>query len=247
MATTVPATGTPQGRQSNLRVPTWILKTLMAVSGIVWVVFVLVHLFGNLKVFAGAQSFNSYAHWLRHALSPLLPEGFLLWTLRVALVAALAVHVWGAAALWRRGRRARGSFAAHSRFFRGGFQAVAARLMPITGVVVLVFLVVHIMDLTTGTPGVASADFVPATEATSMAYENLIASLQRPAMAGFYVLVMVLLAVHVSHGTVMVATDLGAMGYRLRQGAVIVGGALGMIILIGNGAIPICVQLGVLS
>ena len=45
----------------------WVLKVTMAVTGLLWAAFVLIHLYGNTKVFFGADSFNGYAHWLRHA------------------------------------------------------------------------------------------------------------------------------------------------------------------------------------
>ncbi len=227
--------------------PSWFLKVTMAITGTIWTLFVLIHLFGNLKVFSGPASFNSYAHWLTEALYPFLPAGFLLWAFRLILIVSLVGHVYAAAVLWGRSRRARGARSVRWRSLRGGFQSVAAKLMPLTGVVVLVFLVVHILDLTVGAAPVAPNDFAAASPSGTYAYQNLIHSLGRPAMAAFYLLVMILLSIHVAHGAVLVATDLGAMGARLRAAAVWVGAIAGLAILVGNGAIPICVQLGVLT
>lgn len=229
------------------RPSSWALKVAMAITGTIWALFVLVHLFGNLKVFTGAEHFNSYAHWLRHAFAPLLPEESLLWALRIALVIALVIHVAGAAMLWSRGRRARGPHRATARARRTGFQGFSARLMPVTGVFVLAFIVVHILDLTTGTRPIASAEFVQHTSEGSAAYGNLVASFARPWMAAIYAIAMVLLALHVAHGSTTVATDLGAMGRRLRAFAAILGGLAAIAILLGNAAIPLAVQLGVLS
>ncbi len=70
------------------------LKILMAVSGLLFIGFVLGHMYGNLKAFSGEESFNEYAHHLRELGTPMLPpyEGFL-WIMRVGLLAALVVHV----------------------------------------------------------------------------------------------------------------------------------------------------------
>ena len=64
------------------------LKLAMAVSGIVFIGYVLAHMYGNLKAFAGHDAYNSYAHHLRKLGEPMLPyEGFL-WIMRVVLIVA---------------------------------------------------------------------------------------------------------------------------------------------------------------
>ncbi len=83
------------------------LKLLMAVSGLVFIAYVLLHMYGNLKAFAGHDAYNEYAHHLRTIGEPMLPESGLLWVLRVVLVLALVAHVYAAVALWRRAGKAR--------------------------------------------------------------------------------------------------------------------------------------------
>lgn len=223
--------------------PSWALKSAMAISGVIWAAFVAIHLFGNLKVFQGADAFNHYALWLREAFYPLLPKESVLWALRVVLALSLVVHVASAGIIWARARKARGPHRAKIR----GAQAWGAWLMPITGITILAFIVVHILDLTLGTPPTASASFAHPDGGVIHAYENLVASFQRPAMAWFYAAVMVLLAVHIAKGFVTMASDLGVMGRRLRATLVVVGGLLAVAILLGNAAIPLLVQAGVIS
>ena len=74
------------------------LKLIMAGTGIVFALFVFVHMIGNLKVYTGAQHFDAYAHWLRTLLEPLLPYEGALWIFRVVLLSCLIAHV-GAAVL----------------------------------------------------------------------------------------------------------------------------------------------------
>lgn len=238
----------PPARASRLRVhhraPSWALKTAMAASGALWAAFVAIHLFGNLKVFQGAEAFNGYAAWLRAAFYPLLPKEFLLWALRIALLASLLVHIGCAGAVWWRGRRARGPHRARIT----GVRAWGSWLMPLTGIVILAFIAIHLFDLTLGLAPAATASFHhPAADGTAFAYENLVASLRRPIMAWFYVAVMVLLAAHIAKGATTMAVDLGVMGRRWRVAITLVGALLAIAILLGNAAIPLLIQFGAVS
>ena len=88
------------------------LKMAMAISGAVFIGFVLAHMYGNLKAFAGHDAFNEYAEHLREIGEPMLPHEGLLWILRVGLIASLFVHVYCAVVLWRRAAKARAFTAA---------------------------------------------------------------------------------------------------------------------------------------
>lgn len=231
----------PPGRRPLLS--NFALKIIMAVTGLVFAGFVLVHMIGNLKVYQGAEHFNAYAVWLRTLLEPLFPYEGVLWALRIVLLACLVGHVGGAAMLVARARRARGPF----RRKRLPMRSFLARTMPVTGVVLLLFVIFHLLDLTTGTRPAASASFEHGTVDTSHAYENLIASFQRPEVALFYILAMVLLGMHLAHGLWTAAHDLGATGKRLRAIAVAVAGILAIAIMLGNISIPVAVLLGVVQ
>lgn len=215
----------------------------MAVTGAVLAAFVGIHLFGNLKVFQSAESFNGYAAWLREAFHPLLPKGMVLWAMRIVLLAAGVVHVGAAAIIWIRARRARGGY----RVRLQGPRSWGAWLMPVTGVVVLAFVVFHLLDLTLGIVPAAPAGFIPPGDGDAHAYQNLVASFQRPAAAWFHVAVMLLLSLHIAKGFGTMVADLGVMGRRLRAVLVAIGGLLALAVLLGNGAIPIAVQWGWLA
>ncbi|MDN5798080.1 MAG: succinate dehydrogenase cytochrome b subunit [Intrasporangium sp.] len=224
-------------------VPSWALKVTMAVSGLTWLAFVLVHLVGNLKVYAGASAFNAYAAWLREVLVPLAPHGGVLWALRVVLAVLLVAHVWAAAILTARARSARGPHRARLHSWR----SFVASTMPVTGLVILGFIVLHLLDLTLGVQPVAPSAFRAEGSGAFFAHENLVASLSRPWSAAVYILTMLLLAGHVLHGTTVAVQDLGGMGRTLRAGATWVGAILAVAILLGNAGIPIAVLLGVVT
>jgi len=118
------------------------LKMLMAVTGLVFVVFVLLHMYGNLKAFAGHDAYNDYAEHLRTLGEPMLPYAGFLWLLRVVLVVALVVHVWAAVRLTLRARRAR---PVRYKVKKNTTSTLASRTMRWGGLALLLFLVWHLI------------------------------------------------------------------------------------------------------
>ena len=230
----------PHGRWQLRRQPSSVtLKLVMALTGIVFALFVTVHMVGNLKVYTGAEHFDAYAHWLRTLLEPLLPYEGALWIFRVVLSVCLIGHVGAAVVLTARAHRARG------RFRRKGmrrFSSFTARTMLVSGLVLLLFIVFHILDLTVGARPAGSAEFVP-----GHAYANLVASFSRPAVAIFYLLAMAVLGAHLGHGLWTAVQDLGVTGRRIRQVCAAFGGMLAMAVMVGNMTIPLAVWTGLVK
>lgn len=232
----LPSTAPP--RPSNVS-----LKLTMAVTGTVFALFVLVHMVGNLKIYTGAAHFDDYAHWLRTLAEPLLPYEGALWIFRIVLLACLAGHVGASIMLIGRAHRARG----RRRRTGMGIERLPATLMPYTGFVLLVFIVVHILDLTTGTRPIAADGFRAGDHSHSHAYGNVVDSLQRWPMAVFYLVVMVLLAIHLVHGLWTLATDFGVTGARTRRVWALVALVFAAVVMAGNISIPIAVLAGVVG
>ncbi|RRD46322.1 succinate dehydrogenase cytochrome b subunit [Tessaracoccus sp. OH4464_COT-324] len=220
----------------------FLLKQVMVLTGFVFVCFVVVHLFGNLKVYQGPEAFNSYAGWLREVGYPLLPKQGVLWALRIVLLVSLVLHVYAATTIWLRGRKARGPY---RRRGTKSFTASTARAMLPGGAVLFTFIVVHILDLTVG--ALVHPERFRHPDGAIHAYENLVASFQRPLMALFYIAVMFVLALHVEHGWRTLLQDVGATGRRLRKFWTILGGLIALAILLGNAAIPALVLIGVIA
>ena len=238
-----PPPRTSGGPRREPRIPSWALKVAAAVTGIIWAIFLAIHFYGNLKVFQGPEAFNNYAHWLKNAFYPLMPHEGVLWLMRAVLVPSLIIHVIAVFLIWQRARRSRGRFRAHI----SGFGARAAWLMPATGILTLVFIIYHVLDLTIGAQPAASSAFSAPTADASFAYQNLVNSFERPATAIFYMLIMVLLGLHIAKGFSNVAADLGAMGKRLRATLAAIGGLIAVAVLFGNAAIPVAVLAGWVS
>jgi succinate dehydrogenase / fumarate reductase, cytochrome b subunit len=71
-------------------------KVIMAVTGLVWIGYVVMHMYGNIKAFYGADYFNTYAEGLRELGSPVFGHGHLLWIARLVLIPTIILHVWAA-------------------------------------------------------------------------------------------------------------------------------------------------------
>jgi succinate dehydrogenase / fumarate reductase cytochrome b subunit len=118
---------------------------LMAVSGLIFIGFLLAHMYGNLKVFAGHDAFNTYAEHLRTIGEPMLPHAGLLWILRVGLIAALVVHVFSAIALTRRAHRAR---TVKYVVKKNTGSSLSSRTMRWGGLAIFLFLIWHLLNFT---------------------------------------------------------------------------------------------------
>jgi succinate dehydrogenase / fumarate reductase, cytochrome b subunit len=218
-------------------------KQVMAWTGLIFGLYVLVHMVGNMKAYLGPAEFDSYAVWLRHMLEPVAPPAGVLWLVRAVLLTCLVAHLTCATILFFRARARRGPFRRKGLPLR----SFAARSMPVTGVVLLLFIIFHILDLTTGTRPIAAAQYTPMTAARSVAYDNLVHSFDRPWVSAFYILAMLLLGLHLSHGLWLAVNDLGATGRRVRQISVAGAGIVALAVMVGNISLPIAVLTGVVS
>lgn len=231
----------PVRRRVPPRLSFSLLKTTMAVTGTVMAAFVVVHMVGNLKALLGPESFNGYAAWLRELGYPLLPHEGLLWILRVVLAGCLAAHVAAGLTLWRRARRSGGAVSGGRRM---RVRTTGARSMVLTGGLLLVFVAVHVLDLTIGRLVAPQGFLAPAGTGQVHAYENLVASLSRPVMAAFYSLVMLTLGLHLAQGLWSVVHDLGGTGARLRRTVLVIALAVAASVALVNGMLPLLVLTG---
>lgn len=216
-------------------------KVAMAVTGIALFGFVVGHMAGNLKAFAGAEAFNHYAEFLREVGAPLAPPGALLWIARVTLLAAVVLHIHAAASLVLVARRARP--ADYTRRERVQLD-YAARTMRWGGVIIFLYVVYHLLHLTFGT---VHPDFQPPDAAGHHAYRNLVVGLSNPAVAGVYVLASLVVGFHLYHGLWSMFQSLGLNHPRYNRWRRAFAVAFALAVAAGFVAVPVAVQLGVIS
>ncbi|MFD7087799.1 succinate dehydrogenase [Streptomyces sp. NPDC059892] len=211
-------------------------KTVMAVSGLIMLGYLVAHMLGNLKIFFGPPEFNGYAHWLRTIGEPILHYEWALWIVRVVLVVAVVLHAVCAYQLSRRDLAARPDKYAHKRA-RAGY---ATRTMRWGGIILALFIVWHILDLTTGT--VHSGGFQ-----AGHPYQNVVDTFSTWYGNVIYLVAMLALGLHIQHGFWSAAQTLGA-GNATRE-RVLKGTAnlLAVALTAGFVAVPVAVMTGVVS
>lgn len=209
-------------------------KIVMAVTGVVLLLYVLGHMAGDLKFFQGRDHFNAYAEGLRTFGAPFFGHGQLLWLVRLVLLASVGLHIWAAWAVTR------ASWAARPESYRR-LQLVettyAARTMRWGGVIILLFVVFHLLDLTFGAvnPGFVAGD----------AYDNVLATFGRVPVAAAYIVVMGVLGLHMYHGIYSGCQTLGLNHPRynhLRRGFALV---FALVVAVGFVSVPLAVLAGV--
>ena len=187
------------------------LKALMAVTGLIMLGYLLAHMYGNLKVFAGEAAFNEYAHHLRVLGEPLLPYSGALWVIRAVLVGSVLGHMYAAFSLWSRARKARGGITRYqSKRARTGVQRTYASFtLRWGGVVIALFVLYHLMHLTWNivAPG------GPAPEP----YDRVVNGFRIWWVVIVYTIAMVAVGLHLRHGTWSALTTLGRERLRARS------------------------------
>ncbi|WP_344562657.1 succinate dehydrogenase cytochrome b subunit [Streptomyces axinellae] len=231
-----PRTRPPAGRGGVLRTlwgSTIGKKAVMAVSGLMMLIYLLVHMFGNLKVFFGPAEMNGYAHWLRTFGSPVLHYEWFLWVARVVLLAAVVLHGVSAYQLSRR------DIAARPVKYRRRRTDYATRTMRWGGIILALFIVWHVLDLTTGTVNPRGQAGHP--------YENIVAGFQNWYANAIYIVAMLAVGLHIRHGFWSAAQTLGVTrpgAARLLKATATV---LAVVITAGFLSVPIGVMTGVVK
>ncbi|MEU7817332.1 succinate dehydrogenase cytochrome b subunit [Pseudonocardia sp. NPDC049154] len=222
-------------RPKKPRIPAVLLKLVMALTGAVLVLYLVVHMIGNLQIFWGQTAINDYAVWLRTLLEPVLGwEGFV-WVVRIALTVSVIGHIWAATLLALRAKRARPVKYAAGNKVKGNY---TTRTMRWGGVIVLLFVIYHILDLTTGTLN-------PNGEHLAV-YENVTADFapERWYVTLFYVISLVAIWLHLRHGLWSAIQTLGWNSNRREKTLKAIATVFTTVLIVGFLIVPISVTFG---
>lgn len=212
-------------------------KYAMAISGIMLLGFVLVHMIGNLKMYLGQEDFDHYAEFLRELLVPIVPRTVALWILRFGIIAAIIVHIHAAYSLTVMNRNARSVKYQSPRDYQ--IANFASRTMRMTGIVVFLFLFYHLADFTWGwfNPGFVRGE----------AYRNVDASLSRWPVAVLYIVANIALGIHLFHGVWSLFQSMGWNNPRFKEWRRHLAVAFAALIVVGNVSFPIAVLAGIVG
>jgi len=213
-------------------------KWVMGITGIMLMGFVLVHMIGNLHMYEGPSHFNAYGEALRDLGGELAPRTVVLWLLRLGLIAAFVLHIHAAVSLTRINHAARPQKYQSDRTYLAANWA--SRSMRWTGVIILLFLIFHLADLTWG--WWLGDDYIRGD-----VYNNVVRSLSSVPIAVIYVIANIALAVHLYHGAWSLFQSLGLNNPRFNGARRTFATGFALVILVGNLSFPIMTVAGVVS
>ena len=195
--------------------------------------FVVVHMLGNLQFFAGPHVINEYGTKLKH-----LPFGGL-WVLRIGILAAVLLHIFTTLMLVKENRAAKG----RGYVKKASVQAkVATRLMALSGIILLSYIVFHLLHFTTHTINSDYAKWMDGEDHD--VYRMIVAGFSNVGVSIFYIVAMVLLAMHLSHGAASLFQTLGLRTKRLACCLGLCAQIFAWVLCAGYVSIPVAVMAG---
>ncbi len=209
-------------------------KILTGATGLGLTIFVLTHMLGNLSYLSGEpNAYNNYA-------DTLLNLGPLLYLIELGLLAFFVIHIVTGITIYRRKRQARDvGYAAYQSVGKPSMQTFSSRTMILTGLIMLVFLVIHLISFKFG-PGVV-AGYVVEVEGTKIRdlKRLMTENFQNPLYAFGYPFVVILLGFHLRHGVWSAFQSLGAMNPKLTPIIYTIGVLLAVLVSIGFIVVPL--------
>ena len=218
-------------------------KYVMAVTGLGLIGFVVFHMIGNLKMYLGSSDLNHYAHFLEELLYPILPKKATLWILRAGLIAMLLLHLPAAYTLTVMNRRARPVKYQSERDYQ--VASFASRSMRLTGIVVILFVVWHLLDLTFGVVNSKTGEI--GAENIKDVYAAVVHSFERVPVSIFYILANLALGTHLFHGVWSLFQSLGWNNPRFNRWRRAIATGVAGLVVVGNVSFPVAVMAGIVS
>jgi succinate dehydrogenase / fumarate reductase cytochrome b subunit len=193
-------------------------KLLMAATGLSFCAFLAGHLAGNLTIYAGKDSFNSYAEHL-HSLGPLITVA------ELGLLLFALVHILTGLILFYQNTTARGVRYAVNK--KGGGRTIGSATMPYTGILLLVFVIMHLINF----------HFVDKSNTTI--FQIVSEKFANPLWVIIYIIAMILAAVHISHGFWSAFQSIGANHPKYMPTIMVFSILFSLVIAIGFGLLPV--------
>ena len=207
---------------------------IVAVTGVILILFVIGHLLGNLQIFLGPEWINAYSQHLRDL-------GPLLWLVRIILLATVVAHIYFTILLAIENRRARPKAYKDRDYVKATW---ASRHMVVSGLVVLAFIIFHLLHFT-------ARKFNPQFPLLKLdplnrydVFSMMVYGFQNYYVSGFYIIGLFLLTLHLSHGSSSFFQSLGLNNKKLAPRLATGGRILAWLLFIGYASIPIAILLG---
>lgn len=211
-------------------------KWIVALTGLVLLLFVIGHMLGNLQIFLGQETINVYAERLQSL-------GDLLWVIRVFLLLAVVTHIVTTIRLAIQNAAARPKRYAVKKNIAA---TTAAKTMLLSGLVLIAFIIFHLLHYTAQTIHPEWKTWHDAAGRHDV-YNMMIAGFGNPLVSGFYILAVFLLCLHMSHGIQSFLQTLGGRTRGFAPAMTKAGVVIAWLTFLGYASIPTAVLLGLLS
>nr|WP_084707643.1 MULTISPECIES: succinate dehydrogenase cytochrome b subunit [Aestuariimicrobium] len=181
------------------------MKAVMAITGLLLVGFLLAHMFGNFKMLLpdDGKEFNAYSHWLRDFGYPAIPHTVFLWIFRIVLLLSVFLHMYSAFKL--RVRAAANTGGSRYVVKRNMEKSYAARTMIWGGIIIVLFVIMHILQYTAQVLKFGYASGVSTLEP----YDRVLAGFSQWWVVLIYAIAMGAVCMHLWHGVWSALATLG--------------------------------------
>lgn len=211
-------------------------KILMALTGIVLFAFVVVHMAGNLQIFAGPDVLNEYAEFLKK-------KAAVLWGFRLGMLAVVTIHIVVSVQLALSNAAARPEEYFKAKAYGASY---ASRTMIWSGLIILAFIIYHLLHFTVGAIDPSYMDLRDEAGRFDV-YQMMIQGFSNPLVSFFYILSIGLLCFHLSHGVSALFMSLGIRNATWRRCIEITAIVVAFLIFLGYSSIPIAVMTGIVK
>lgn len=217
----------------------------MAITGLILIGFLLMHMFGNFKMLLpdNGKEFNEYSHWLREFGYPALPPKVFLWIFRIVLLASVVGHMWSAFKLKGRNDASRGS-AKRYQNKKNMESSYAARTMIWGGIIIVLFVIMHILQYTAEVLRFGYDSGVK----TLAPYDRVLAGFGEWWVVLIYAIAMIAVSIHISHGFYSAFATLGAnVSKGARSTLRMLGHLVAALLFVGFMIPPVLILTGVIG
>jgi succinate dehydrogenase / fumarate reductase, cytochrome b subunit len=223
------------------------MKAIVAITGLALIGFVIGHMVGHLKMFAGQTDYNKYAHFLKST-------GPLLWIARGGLLLIFVLHVLFTIRLVKRSKAARPVPYHYSQTIQA---SAASRFMFYAGLAMLAFVIFHLVHFTMGrvlgiqalnreTGVIEQVNYLDVVDADGLhdVYSLMVDAFRNPVLSGLYLAALFFLYLHLSHGISSMFQTLGLNTPRTQGFYKVAGQALAVLICLGYASVVVAIWVG---
>lgn len=208
-------------------------KLITGITGLGLVLFITVHLLGNLTLFAGSKTFNEYSHFLTS-------HGEFIYPAEIILLLFFLFHIIMGISVYLKKKKARPE--GYQKYQSAGGpskQTISSKTMIITGLILFIFLIIHLIQFKYGPEYMTTIN----GQQVRNLHANVVQVFANPWWVLFYVIVMVLLGYHLRHGFWSMLQSLGAMKPSLTPVIYTIGIIFAIVVALGFIILPIWIFL----